>query len=108
MNIAANPKKKMQIWPIAMIAVPSLYAAAFWYDLRKIDSFCNSIETGAMISQLSLLAHESGVDLREPFEYPKSSGKFIAIAASAFTVGEYKCRIKANSSHVTSKYLGYQ
>src|SRR5882672_3812262 len=101
--------KKRLVFSLALvIAVPCLYAAGFWNSLRKIDSFCNSIDTGTRVSQLSPLAHEIGVDLRGPFEYPENSGEFVAISASAFTVGEYKCRIKANAVHVTSKYLGYE
>lgn len=108
MSITLVRKKKWLTWTIILIAAPCLYAGAFWYDLREIDFFCNSINTETKVSQLHQLAHENGVNLRGPFEYPESSGKIIAIAASTFTVGEYKCRVNADALHVTSKYLGYQ
>ena len=108
MNTIQGRQKRWIYWLAIVVAVPSLYAAAFWNDLRKIDSFCNSIETNTKLNQLSPLESKIGVDLIGPVEHPKGSGIYVAIAASGFTVGEYKCTVNANHEHVTSKNLGYQ
>jgi hypothetical protein len=102
----ASSGKKLPLWLVLLVALPCLYAAAFWNSLRKIDDFCSSVTIGMQFSSLPTLARESGVDLRGPFEYPENSGQFVAISASFFTIGEYKCRIKSDASGVKSKYLG--
>lgn len=96
------------IWLGATVAVPLIYAFAVWNSLRKIDTFCNNVQIGVAVGALRQIGEDTGVALRGPFEYPKNSGRFVIVAASPFTVGEYKCRIEATATHVTRKYRGYK
>ncbi len=96
---------------IIVLSLPVVYAFSFWYSLHKIDNFCNGIDTSTNLGDLQSMAQRAGVDLRGPVEMLDSSGhKYsYAIAASAFTVGEYACSIHGSplTNKVVSKRLGY-
>lgn len=96
--------RKIALW-VLTIALVSVYPAAFWNSLRKIDLFCESVDTTTRTSELANLAQKIGVDLRGPFETSQHSGEFIAYSASVFTIGEYRCVVKANATHVTDKWI---
>lgn len=86
------------------------YAFLFWNSIRKVDNFCNSIDATTKMRELQQLADNVGVELRGPRMISNSSGEYVyAVAASGFTVGEYACRIHAESMSgtVSRKRLGY-
>ncbi|MBL8473906.1 MAG: hypothetical protein KF778_06685 [Rhodocyclaceae bacterium] len=88
-----------------------LYAFLFWQSVQRIDNFCASVDETTQVGELQRLADLAGVDLRGPRVITASSGEtyVFAIAASGFTVGEYACRVRANSMSgaVSQKRVGY-
>jgi hypothetical protein len=102
-------KKVLIVAGIAVIA----YTFGFVHSLRNIDEFCNSVSTETKVSDLKEMAESAGVDLRGPVlmsSFSGRGGEFVyAEAASAFTVGEYACSIRAASfdGTVQKKHLGY-
>jgi hypothetical protein len=103
-------KTKIRLIVFIAIGLPCVYALCSWNSLRKIDNFCNSINTSTKISDLAAIALREGVDLDGPMAFSDTSGTQIyAIAASGFTVGEYACSIHGASmnGNVVRKRLGY-
>lgn len=105
---SGNVLKKTLIIVLSFICI---YVFSFRYSLYKIDNFCNGIDTSTSLSDLPAMARAAGVDLRGPAEMSDSSGRKFsyAIAASAFTMGDYACSIHGSLStnKVVSKHLGF-
>lgn len=86
------------------------YVYFFQRSFKKIDEFCNSIDTQTKVADLRSIADRIGVELKGPMEMNDSSGTYVyAIVTSGFTVGEYACSMHALSlsGTVKDKRLGY-
>lgn len=99
-------KKKIALAMLLVVVVyVGIYAIGYRNSLLKIDSFCGAIDSSTMTNDLPRLAEKFDIDLLGPHKGSQKLETFIYIAASAHTVGEYRCSVEATSEYVMRKIL---
>lgn len=87
-----------------------VYSYAMRAEVDRIEKFCDRIVPNTTkVSEIKRIADESRVTLRGPTTLSDSKGPYLfIISQSAFTIGEYACRIRGDvtSGIVTKKRAG--
>jgi len=104
-SVTFNPKKIALATLLSLVAYAGIYTIGYRNSLPKIDSFCGAINGSTMAADLPQLAGKFDVTLLGPYKGSQELGTFTYIAASAYTVGEYRCSVEATVEYVMRKTL---
>lgn len=101
----SSKKKISLVVLLVVLAYAGIYAIGYRNSLEKIDAFCGAIDSSTLTDDLPRLASTFDVDLRGPREDPQKVAVSIYMAASAYTMGEYRCSVEATPKYVMRKIL---
>ena len=96
-------RKKALLIFLIVVGCPGIYAIGYRNSLSKIDAFCQEIDGKTKTSDLSKLAKKHDVTLIGDAKEPPKSGVLTIIAASPYTMGEYRCTVVAAIENVVRK-----
>ena len=74
--------------------------AFLWWDVRKVDRFCQAIDPGLKINYLSEIAKEHGVSLRNLAGISSGKTKAIIYAFAPMSGGDRICSIEHDFEYV--------
>jgi len=93
-----------------LLSIFVIYPLAFWYDLYKIEKFCNALSTETKVESLLTIATKYGVETKYGAKtltnaIKEKDGTFFSFIASMFTMGDAGCFIKHDGQKIiTAKY----
>jgi len=74
--------------------------AFLWWDVKKVDRFCQAINPGLKIEYLAEMAEEYGVNLQNLAGISSGKIKAIIYATASMSGGDRICSIEHDNQHV--------
>jgi len=93
--------RKTLINTIVLLVISS-YMTFLWWDVRKVDRFCQAIDSGLKIEYLAEMAKEYGVILRNLAGISSGKTKAIIYALAPMSGGDRICSIEHDYEYVLS------
>lgn len=93
---------------LVLVAWFLIYLAYYWWDMRRLQAFCDEVKVGTPVSSLITIADQHGVDKhwlqgKGVIDESQNEGTFYVPAAS--TIGEVACAIRHNRLTVISAQI---
>lgn len=74
--------------------------AFLWWDVKKVDRFCQAVDPGLKIEYLTEMAEEHGVNLQNLAGISSGKTKAIIYATAPMSGGDRICSIEHDHLHV--------
>jgi len=79
--------------------------AVLWWDVRKVDRFCQAVDPGLKIEYLTEMAIEHGVSLQNLAGISSGKTKAIIYAMASMSGGDRICSIEHDYEYVLEAKL---
>ena len=84
----------------SLLLVMSSYMAVLWWDVKKVDRFCEAVEPGFKVTYLKEVAVEYGVNLQNLAGISSGKTKAIIYAIAPLSGGNKVCSIEHDYQYV--------